>query len=69
MFLLSRLQQNYDAKDENYLTLSSIRKEDHIGVYLLLQEILNRLNTADMHFSFTENKTADHIKNISVTNE
>ena len=32
MFLLPRLQQNYDAKDRHYLTLDSTRKDTHAGV-------------------------------------
>ena len=33
MFLLPRLQQNFDAKDGYHLTLSSTRKDTHAGVY------------------------------------
>ena len=33
MFLLPRLQQNYDAKDGHYSTLNSTRKDTHAGVY------------------------------------
>ena len=36
MFLLLRLQQNFDAKDEYYLMLSSTRKDDHTEIYLSL---------------------------------
>ena len=40
MFLLPRLQQNYDAKGGHYLTLSSIRKGDHAGIFSGSQGII-----------------------------
>ena len=40
MFLLSRLQQNFNAKDGYHLTLSSTRKDTHAEVYSRSQRII-----------------------------
>ena len=65
MFLLPRLQQNYDAKDGHYLTLNSTRKDSHAGVYSGSQGI-KKNNTESV---FIKKKISKKYKFSATNNE